>query len=252
MIAGVVGAVVFGLIFYLILKFISAIMAVLPWVCVILMLALGVLVYFIIFREDLKIAGSSPKSNPDMWIVQPLYYAFDTSQHGYDYRQANTYDGLSDQYRNGLKKMVLLMILPILLAWCAWWGYRAISPEFGGKKIVTIEERLEKYAGEWEGTFDDKPATMQILSTRPDSFSLSMTVTYRKPVTQTFTGKLEGLFELNLDNDTPDDNILDGGLDISLNYDYPDSFHGKYKNYTTEKTCRFSFKKIKAENDSVQ
>ena len=252
LIAGVVGAAFFGLIFYLILKFIAVIMAVLPWICVILMLALGTLVYFIIFRDDLKIVGSNSQNDPDMWIVQPLYYAFDTSQQGYDYRQESTYDGLSDQYRNGLKKMVLQMILPILLAWGAWWGYKAISPELGGKKIVTIEERLTKYAGEWSGTFDDKPATMQILSTRPDSFSLSMTVKYQNEVTQTFTGKLEGLFGLTLDNDTPDDTVLDGGLDISLSYDHPDSFHGKYKNYTTEKTCRFSFKKIKAENDSVQ
>ena len=216
------------------------------------MLGLGVWVYFIIFNEDLETIDVDPQNDPDMWTVQPLYYAFDTSKQGYEYRQQDLYRGLPSLYRDGLKKMVLMMIVPILLAWGAFWGYKAISPEFGGKKIVTIEERLDKYAGEWSGTFDEKPATMQILSTRPDSFSLSITVTYQKAVTQTFTGKLDGLIDLNLENDTPDDNVLDGSLDITINYDHPDSFHGKYKNYTTEKTCLFSFKKIKAENDSVQ
>ena len=252
LLAGLGGAIIFGVILYLTLKFMSVILAVLPWLCVILMLGLGVWVYFIIFNEDLETIDVDPQNDPDMWTVQPLYYAFDTSKQGYEYRQQDLYRGLPSQYRDGLKKMVLMMIVPILLAWGAFWGYKAISPEFGGKKIVTIEERLDKYAGEWSGTFDEKPATMQILSTRPDSFSLSITVTYQKAVTQTFTGKLDGLIDLNLENDTPDDNVLDGSLDITINYDHPDSFHGKYKNYTTEKTCLFSFKKIKAENDSVQ
>lgn len=252
LIAGVVGAFLFALIFYLMVRYISFVLPALPWITILLMLGVGVFVFMTLFNKALNYSGLSIQKDPDTWIVQPLYYAFDTSQKGYDYRQEGIFDTLKEQYRDGLKKMVLKMVVPILFAWGMWLGYRAITPELGGKKVETLEDQINKMEGDWSGTFGENKATMQVLNTSRDSFQLSMTVMFKKPVTQTFTGKVEGLTELKLDNDTPDDGILDGSLEADYDPDKPDVVSGKYKNYTTEKIYHFHFKKQTTNNDSVQ
>ena len=252
LIAGIVGAFLFALIFYLMVRYIGFVLPALPWITILLMLGVGVFVFMTLFNKTLNYSVLSIQKDPDAWIVQPLYYAFDTSQQGYDYRQKSDFDNLGEQYRDGLKKMVLKMVVPILFAWGMWLGYRAITPELGGKKVETLEDQINKLEGDWSGTFGENQATMQVLNTSRDSFQLSMTVMFKKPVTQTFTGKVEGLTELKLDNDTPDDGILDGSLEAKYDPDKPDVVSGKYKNYTTEKIYHFHFKKQITKNDSVQ
>lgn len=252
LIAGVVGAFLFALIFYLMVRYISFVLPALSWITILLMLGVGVFVFMTLFNKDLNYSVLSLHNDPDAWIVQPLYYAFDTSLQGYNYRQKSDFDDLREQYRDGLKKMVLKMVVPILFAWGMWLGYRAITPELGGKKVETLEDQINKMEGDWSGTFGENQATMQILNTSRDSFQLSMTVMFKKPVTQTFTGKVEGLTELKLDNDTPDDGILDGSLEADYDPDKPNVVSGKYKNYTTEKIYHFHFKKQITKNDSVQ
>lgn len=252
-ISGVIGSLCFGMLFWVLVRFIDIILPIVGWASVLLMLGVGYFVYRTLFNKNLmSTGGESIKRNPDTWIVQPLYYAFDTSQQGYDYRQENLFKDLQVQYRGSLKSMVLKMILPILFAWGMWYGYKAITPELGGEKLETIENQIDKMAGEWNGTFGENQATMQVLNTNRDSFHVSLTVMFKKPVTQTFTGKLEGLKDLTLENDTPDDGVLDGRLDGDFNPEKPDVFRGKYKNYTTEKVYHFTFKKQTSNNDSVQ
>jgi hypothetical protein len=223
-----------------------------PWVIVALMLGLSVLVYFMIFSDDLKGASANPQSDPDMWLVQPLYYAFDTSQQGYIYRQASDYDNLSSQFRSGLKKMVLMMVIPILIAWGLWLGYKSITPDLGGTKLTTVQDRLDNMVGDWTGTFGEKKATMQVLCTHRDSFKIALTVEAQQPVTQTFTGELDGLLDVDLENDTPDDDILDGSIELSINYKSNNELYGKFRDNLTEKKTNISFKRVKEENDSVQ
>ena len=187
-----------------------------------------------------------------MWLVQPLYYAFDTSQQGYIYRQASDYDNLSNQFRSGLKKMVLMMALPILVAWGLWLGYKSITPDLGGTKLTTVQDRLDNMVGDWTGTFGEKKATMQVLCTHRDSFKIALTVEAQQPVTQTFTGELDGLLDVDLENDTPDDDILDGSVELSINYKSDSVLYGKFRDNLTEKKTNISFKKVKEENDSVQ
>lgn len=247
-----VGAVIMLLLMWGLVNIMDSILLFIPWVIVALMLGLSVLVYFMIFSDDLKGASANPQSDPDMWLVQPLYYAFDTSQQGYIYRQASDYDNLSSQFRSGLKKMVLMMVIPILIAWGLWLGYKSISPDLGGTKLTTVQDRLDNMAGDWTGTFGEKKATMQVLCTHRDSFKIALTVEAQQPVTQTFTGELDGLLDVDLENDTPDDDILDGSVELSINYKSDSVLYGKYRDNLTGKKTNISFKKEKEENDSVQ
>ena len=247
-----VGAVIMLLLMWGLVSIMDSLLPFIPWVIVALMLGLSVLVYFMIFSDDLKGASVNPQSDPDMWLVQPLYYAFDTSQQGYIYRQASDYDDLSNQFRSGLKKMVLMMALPILVAWGLWLGYKSITPDLGGTKLTTVQDRLDNMAGDWTGTFGEKKATMQVLCTHRDSFKIALTVEAQQPVTQTFTGELDGLLDVDLENDTPDDDILDGSVELSINYKSDSVLYGKFRDNLTEKKTNISFKKVKEENDSVQ
>lgn len=247
-----VGAVIMLLLMWGLVNIMDSILPFAPWVVVVLILVLTFFVYRIIFSDDLKDVVVNPKSDPDMWLVQPLYYAFDTSQQGYIYRQASDHDDLSNQFRDGLKKMVLMMVLPILVAWGLWYGYKSISSDLGGTQLTTVQDRLDKMAGDWTGTFGEKNATIQVLCTHRDSFKIALTVEAQSPVTQTFTGKLDGLLDVDLENDTPDDDILDGSIELSINYKSDNELYGKFKDYLTEKKTNISFKKVKEENDSVQ
>ena len=247
-----VGAVIMLLLMWGLVNIMDSILLFIPWVIVALMLGLSVLVYFMIFSDDLKGASANPQSDPDMWLVQPLYYAFDTSQQGYIYRQASDYDNLAIQFRSGLKKMVLMMVLPILVTWGMWLGYKSITPDLGGTKLTTVQDRLDNMAGEWTGSFGEKKAIMQVLCTHRDSFKIALTLEAQQSVTQTFTGELDGLLDVDLGNDTPDDDIMDGSIELSINYKSDNELYGKFKDYLTEKKTNISFKKVKEENDSVQ
>ena len=209
----------------------------------------------IIFAKNLRASGglfvTDPKDNPDIWTVQPLYYAFDLSSNGYIFRQGNTLHSLPSQYRAALKLMLQQMLIPIVMAWGMWLGYKAITPELGGTKLTTIEDQRAELAGEWKGTFDNKEAVMLVVNTTPDSLLVSMTVTFKKPLTQTFTGKFVDLKVL-LENETPDDGVLDGRIAGTLEGDSLDSFVGVYENYKNGKTYQIVLKKQIAENDSVQ
>ena len=252
LVSAFVGAVIMLLLMWGLVNIMDAILPFIPWIVVALMLGLSFLVYCIIFSDDLKGASVNPKSDPDMWLVQPLYYAFDTSQQGYNYRQASDYQDLSDQFRSGLKKLVVMMVLPILIAWGLWLGYKSITPDLGGTKLTTVQDRLDNLAGDWTGTFGEKKATLQVLCTHRDSFKIALTVEAQQPVTQTFTGELDGLLEVDLENDTPGDDILDGSIELSMNYKSDHSLYGKFKDYLTEKKTNLSFKKVNEVNDSVQ
>ena len=92
---------------------------------------------------------------------------------------------------------------------------------------------------------------MQVVNTNPDSLQVSMTVTFKKPLTQTFTGKFVDPKVL-LENETPDDGVLDGRIAGTLEGDGLDSFVGVYENYKNGKTYHIVLKKQIAENDSVQ
>ena len=247
-----VGAVIMLLLMWGLVNIMDSILLFIPWVVIVLMLGLSFVVYCMIFSDDLKGTSVNPQSDPDMWLVQPLYYAFDTSQQGYIYRQASDYDNLSSQYRSGLKKMVLMMVIPILIAWGLWLGYKSITPDLGGTKLTTVQDRLDNMAGDWTGTFGEKKATMQVLCTHRDSFKIALTVEAQQPVTQTFIGKLDGLLDVDLENDTPDDDILDGSVELSINYKSDSVLYGKFRDNLTEKKTNISFKKEKEENDSVQ
>jgi hypothetical protein len=74
----------------------------------------------------------------------------------------------------------------------------------------------------------------------------------QQPVTQTFTGELDGLLDVDLENDTPDDDILDGSIELSINYKSNNELYGKFRDNLTEKKTNISFKRVKEENDSVQ
>ena len=252
LVSAFVGAVIMLLLMWGLVSIMDSLLPFIPWVIVALMLGLSVLVYFMIFSDDLKGASVNPQSDPDMWLVQPLYYAFDTSQQGYIYRQASDYYDLSNQFRSGLKKMVLMMALPILVAWGLWLGYKSITPDLGGTKLTTVQDRLDNMAGDWTGTFGEKKATMQVLCTHRDSFKIALTLEAQQPVTQTFTGELDGLLDVDLENDTPDDDILDGSVELSINYKSDSVLYGKFRDNLTEKKTNISFKKEKEENDSVQ
>jgi len=247
-----VGALVMLLLMWGLVNVMDSVLPYAPWVVVALILGLTFYVYRIIFSDDVKDAVVNPQSDPDMWLVQPLYYAFDTTQQGYNYRQASDYDDLSSQFRNGLKKMVLMMVLPILAVWGLWFGYKSITADLGGTQLTTVQDRLDKMTGDWTGTFGEKKATMQVLCTHRDSFKIALTVEAQPPVTQTFTGKLDGLLEVDMENDTPDDDILDGSIELSMNYKSDNELYGKFKDALTEKKTNISFKKVKEENDSVQ
>lgn len=256
LILGAAGAIIASVLYFVIMLNIDKWLPYLPWLFVFVILFAGVLMFWrIIFAKNLRASGglfvTDPIDNPDIWTVQPLYYAFDLSSNGYNFRQGNTLQSLPSQYRAALKLMMQQILIPIVMAWGMWLGYKSITPELGGTKLTTIEDQRAELAGEWKGTFDDKEAVMQVVNTNPDSLQVSMTVTFKKPLTQTFTGKFVDPKVL-LENETPDDGVLDGRIAGTLEGDGLDSFVGVYENYKNGKTYHIVLKKQIAENDSVQ
>ena len=96
--------------------------------------------------------------------------------------------------------------------------------------------------GEWTGTFEGRPATLEITEVEGDSLKAVINVQYSNMIAEQLEGTVDMENKLIHFDDVVSNGNLDGRYDAILSDDLK-SFEGMYENYTTKKQVKISFSK---------
>jgi len=240
------GIFVAFLIYYGVYLLLSLLLPLAHWLIIGLLAALAVYIFRKCFLQlPLEISSHrhlfTPSGDIDNLIVQPLFFAFKSDDLIYRNQYSNEYSNYIYDLRSKRNKLLKYFIPSILIVAALIFLMVKITPELGGKQIVTIETRIESMKGSWSGTFDSRIAEMQISEASEENISAEISVKFNNIVTESFTGKYSKKTNSIVFNDKNRGNgILDGYFSGTVNEDF-NLYKGTYRNYTTGKEFEFEF-----------
>ncbi len=171
---------------------------------------------------------------------EPLHFAFSDAQNfkssigdaSYNYASYLS-TGTKRFYKQLIFPWMLIIGLGALLFW-------ASSKESVWRAEAEIARTLE---GEWQGTFEGRPATFSITNAGSREVTARIGVKYNNQTTETVKGKVDMEAKtFHFDDTHPNNGILDGAYNGSFNEDFTE-FSGAYENYKTKKRVDFKFTK---------
>lgn len=256
LIEGVIGGIVLYWILYAIL---ALLMPVAPYLFVIVLLALGGLMIYMMFKslQQNKYPRVFNPSFADLHL-ESVYNAFRPHGGVVDTPYLDDAKKFIADTNSSWQQQSLLLIPTALIAALALWLQYFLTGSLFGITFFTPEKdhHYELFAGDWNGEFDGRAATLQITDIKEDgSFSGVMNVKYKNLIKEKVNGKI-----------TPDsivftDLVQNGNLDgdYASVYERQDgnNYHvtGTYVNKMTGKTTAFNFDRvldIPAEQETIE
>ncbi len=220
--AGISGFIIGTIIYYLIYFILEVIIPIAPYICVGLLLLLGWFIYNTCYRKlPLNTAANKDLLNPgfEETVLEPLHYAFRNTRGGFD----SSIIDRSTQYlqdlikaRNTLLKRAVptiigtLLLLGFLLNY-TYGGNFLHLPSWSLGKDKAKTEAMTSLIGQWNGSFDGRPCTIDITSVNEDNvLSGTIYVKYRNLIQEEFAGRVDpSTGTISLD-DVVTNNKLDG------------------------------------------
>ncbi len=175
--------------------------------------------------------------------LEPLHFAFSDDQ-TFKSSISDTSYNYAHYLSQGTKKFYKKLIFPWLLifgmGYLAVWG--ATKSEQLAAQNLAEQELFGVLTGEWQGTFDNKNATFTITDANAKTADAAISVKYKTQLNETLKGKINLNKKSFHFDDVVKNGNLDGAYDGLFNDDFTE-FSGTYKNYETQKTVKFNFKK---------
>ncbi|MDR1756115.1 MAG: protein kinase [Culturomica sp.] len=172
--------------------------------------------------------------------LEPLHFAFSdeqTFQSSIGDASYNYASYLSTGTKRFYKQLVFPWMLIIGLGALLYW---ASSKKAAWQAEAEIARTLE---GEWQGTFEERPATFSVTKATAQEVRARISVKYNSQTTETVKGTVDmDTKTFHFDDGNPGNNILDGAYQGSFNEGFT-GFTGTYENYKTKKQVAFTFTK---------
>ena len=254
----IVGAVV-AVAFYFILYFLIPYIAYITIGILVLTLVLWFIKSYIQYPMIDKAAKSNGVDhqlllNPSFEerCVEPLFFTFSDDQNFKSSIGTQSYN-YAYYLSDGTKRFYKQLIFPWILIFLLGFAIVKLPPllEKFNKELADQNSKYESLVGNWKGTFDNTPATLEITEANKNEMLATISVNYKKPLTENLKGGLNLETKSFHFNDlNPNNGILDGRYSGDFTDDFT-SFSGTYQNSQTRKQVKFSFKKA-ASVDATQ
>jgi hypothetical protein len=121
------------------------------------------------------------KYDPETSFIEPLYHAFHPSKNGFESSQSDALENFYEDLRRQRKKLLTWIIPGILTFVLLLPAFFFLHPAFAENPIrknllvktglVMSDEQKAQVAGIWQGTFDDRPSTLEINPFTADSIT---------------------------------------------------------------------------------
>lgn len=234
--------------------------AVSPWILIALSIAGSIYVGILIFKNSPKASSVSDKYGSmdldDASVYAVLGDAFKNRAKLLpdlpDDYPACVYRESATQAMSGRVSMTIKTLVVLVVAVLIGIGAHVMNRnrERDAERKVRQTEVAGIYNGTFEGTFDNRPATMQLESKLEDDkvkIDGVMTIHYKKPLVHKLTGmaldeNLGAVFRVVKDNGAVDTDIR---YEMVPDKDDPDAFTGDYSNAHKGSEYKFELKKSK-------
>ena len=224
---GCIGAAIWGFIigailYYAIYFILELIIPIAPYLAVGLLLLLGWFIYNTCYRKlPLNTAANKDLLNPgfEETVLEPLHYAFRNTRGGFD----SSILDRSTQYLNDLttaRGTLLKRAIPTIIGTVLLLGFFVNYtygdnffhlPSWSSGKSSEKTEAMTTLIGQWNGTFDGRPCTIDIQSVSEDNtLSGVIYVKYRSLLQEKFVGRADPSTGTLMLDDLVTNNKLDG------------------------------------------
>ena len=176
--------------------------------------------------------------------LEPLHFTYRAQTGSYfDSSIADASFDYVDYLKKNMKSFAIRAIPVTLLVCGLAYVFVLFTPALSNvlplKDMVTAESSLQ---GEWTGTFEGRPATLEITEVDGDNLKAVINVQYSNMISEQLEGTVDMENMLIHFDDVVSNGNLDGRYDAILSDDLK-SFEGMYENYTTKKQVKISFSK---------
>lgn len=178
--------------------------------------------------------------------LEPLHYAFTAntttafiSSIG---EKTLTY---ADYLKGCIRSLIFRSVLCIILVGCLSFLFMKYTPAFSldTSHLWQEEAELKGLIGTWNGTFEDRNATLEITEVDAKNVKATISVQYSNLINEELKGTINtqsGTIQLD---DVHSNGILDGQYNGTFTDGKMNALKGSYKNYTTQKQVEFNFEK---------
>lgn len=243
----IVGAIAAVVVYYALYFALELIMPVARWIMVALLALLG---FYILRSCYLKLPTKRSANkllfNPTFEEsgLEPLHFTYRAQAGSYfDSSIADASFDYVDYLKKNMKSFAIRAIPVTLLVCGLAYVFVLFTPALSNvlplKDMVTAESSLQ---GEWTGTFEGRPATLEITEVDGDNLKAVINVQYSNMISEQLEGTVDMENMLIHFDDVVSNGNLDGRYDAILSDDLK-SFEGMYENYTTKKQVKISFSK---------
>ena len=256
--AGFVVALIFYYALYLALAFL---MPIATYIVIALLLLLAWFIYSSCYRKpSLNILQNKALFSPgfEESVLEPLDYAYNRSSKPFDSSIYDTSKAYLDTLKDGRKKLFMraipTSIVTALLLFFFIQFTRGNSDFFGfGGSSEETTDFIQTYRGQWNGTFDGRPATLDVYDHDGYDLSAVIHVKYRSLLQE----QLEGRYDSSLGEIFFDDKVTNNRLDgtyeghVYRNDEGMLVYTGTYTNKKSGKQVAFEFQKSPDAQDNA-
>ena len=261
LIAGLIEALILYYVVYLIVALLFPVLNILSIILVVLGIGGFIWAAFGPFSSTKALRNELlADDNFDSQVLEPLYHAFHPSKDGnFESSTEGALTGFYDDLARSRKKLLSWIIPGILTFVLLSTAFFLLHPQFYDVPLrknlfvkagfIMSDEQITNFPGIWEGIFDERAAVLTIDSLVGDSVHGSLSVKYKKSVTESIKGVFDFKERTLNFTDVDKNKKLDGSYKAELTENL-DTLRGNFRDQNSSQRVKFEFVKQLTESDN--